>query len=346
MQLIDNESFMKYIGYLIPVLILSSCTTLFFGQDPSGKNLETYEYLTSAIDERYALFDIKEVDWELAKSEYRNLMSDSLTDQELLKVMGHLIGNLEDGHTNIYGQFDYSRYWDWYLDYPSNFDFELIERHYLNKNYWRTGPFFHTEIDSIAYVYYGSFSPLISGKQLNYLLDKIAPMKGVVFDIRNNGGGKLLNVKILMSAFADTTRVTHDFYFKTGAGKDDFTEKVNYTIKPHKKAFNKKPVVVLTNRKSYSGATFFPAGMRVFPHVTIMGDHTGGGGGVPYHFELPNGWIFRLSATRTIDSRGKNIEPGILPDVEAFLDEKAADKGVDTVIEKAIVFIKKKNGEI
>ncbi len=336
---------MRIIVIFVPFVFLTSCASVFFGSDESGSNFESYDYLTKTIDARYSLFDIKDVDWELAKDEYRALINDSLSDQDFLKVMGHLIGNLEDGHTNIYGVFDYTRYWDWYLNYPSNYDPELIERHYLNKNYWRTGPFSHTIIDSIAYIYYGSFSTPISGKHLNFLLDRIAPMKGVVFDIRNNGGGKLSNVKRLLSAFADTTRVSHDFYFKNGPGKDDFSEPIKYKIKPHKKAFNKKPVVVLTNRKSYSAATFFPSGMQVFPHVTLMGDHSGGGGGVPYHFELPNGWIFRLSATRTIDSKGQNIEPGITPEIEAFLDEKAARKGVDTVIEKAIVFIKKQNEE-
>ena len=337
---------MRFLLFVVPMLFLASCASIFFGKDNTGSNLECYDFLTKTIDERYSLFDVKEVNWDLAKTEYRALMADSLSDQDMLKVLGHLIGNLEDGHTNIYGVFDFTRYWDWYLNYPSNYDSELIERHYLNRAYWQTGPFAHTIIDSIAYIRYSSFSPSISGKHLNFILDRIAPMKGVVFDIRNNGGGKLNNVKRLLSAFADTTRISHEFYFKNGPQKDDFTEPINYKIKPHKKAFNKKPVVVLTNRKSYSAATFFPSGMQVFPHVTIMGDHSGGGGGVPYHFELPNGWTFRLSTTKTIDSKGQNIEPGITPQIEAFLDRKVAEKGVDTVIEKAIVFIKKKNEEM
>ena len=107
---------MKYILPLISILFLGSCTTLFFGKDPTGSNFESFDHLTKTIDERYSLFDVKEADWELAKAEYRALITDSLNNQELLSVMGHLIGNLEDGHTNVYGQFDFSRYWDWYLD--------------------------------------------------------------------------------------------------------------------------------------------------------------------------------------------------------------------------------------
>ncbi len=322
---------------LVSLLFLcSSCARLFFGKD-AGKTIgESYDYLTETIDERYSLFDVKDVKWEDAKKEYRALLTDSMTNEDLLNVMGHLVGNLKDGHTNVYGGFNYSRYWDWYLDYPTNFDFEVIERNYLKKNHWRTGPFLHTIIDSVAYVYYGSFSPPISGKNLKHLMDRVRPMKGVIFDIRNNGGGKLNNVKKIASVFADSTRVIHDFYFKT---KDGFSEKIPYKIKAQKKRFT-KPVIVLTNRKSYSAATFFPSGMAAFPHIKVMGDHTGGGGGIPYFFELPNGWTFRASTTRTIDTKGRNIEPGIPPDIEVHIKPEDRAKGIDSIIEAALDLIR------
>jgi len=319
------------------LVFFSSCTTLFFGADPEKKLGESYDYLTETIDERYSLFEVKDGKWEAAKKEYRALLKDSMTNEELLNVMGDLVGTLKDGHTNVYGGFNYSRYWDWYLDYPTNFDYEIIERNYLKRDHWRTGPFLHSVIDSVAYVYYGSFSPSISGKALKHLMDRIRPMKGVIFDIRNNGGGKLNNVKKLASVFADTTRVIHDFYFKT---EDGFTEKIPYKIKATKKPF-KKPVIILTNRKSYSAATFFPSGMTVFPHVKIMGDDTGGGGGIPYFFELPNGWKFRASTTKTIDSKGRNIEPGIPPDIEVHMNPEDRAKGKDSIIEAALELILK-----
>ncbi|MCB0662395.1 MAG: hypothetical protein KDC24_06630 [Saprospiraceae bacterium] len=99
-------------------------------------------------------------------------------------------------------------------------------------------------------------------------------------------------------------------------------------------------MVILTNRKSYSAATFFPALMSAYPHVTIMGDTTGGGGGIPYHLELPNGWNFRLSTTITKDAQGRNIELGIPPDKLVSLDKEKANEGIDSVIEAALAHIK------
>ena len=66
-----------------------------------------------------------------------------------------------------------------------------------------------------------------------------------------------------------------------------------------------------------------------------MGDHSGGGGGIPFHFELPNGWGFRISTTRTVDRTGYNVEPGIEPDIAVSLDAEELKKGKDSIIEAA-----------
>ncbi|MEZ5056677.1 MAG: S41 family peptidase [Saprospiraceae bacterium] len=324
-------------------ILLTSCSRLFFGPDPEGSPIESFEYLKEEVGQRYSLFETKNLDWESISATYESQIKDSMSSEELLEVLGAYLGELQDGHVNIYTDFDYSRNWDWYLDYPSNFDMEIIERNYLGKRHWRTGPFFHTIIDSIAYVYYGSFSTPIAGKYLNALLERIEPCKGLVFDIRNNGGGKLNNVKMLASRFADTTRVPLQFYFKSGPGKDDFAGPFDYKIKPSTKTTFTKPIVILTNRKSYSAATFFPALMSAYPHVTIMGDTSGGGGGIPYHLELPNGWNFRISTSITKDAQGRDIELGIPPDVEVSLDPLAVQIGRDNIIETAFQYIQDKN---
>jgi hypothetical protein len=325
---------------LLFLILLTSCSRLFFGPDPEGTPRESFEYLKEEVGQRYSLFGTRNLDWESISATYESQIRDSMSGEELLEVLGAYLGELQDGHVNIYTNWDYSRNWDWYLDYPSNFDMEIIERNYLGKKHWRTGPFLHTIIDSIAYVYYGSFSTPIAGKYLNALIERITPCKGLVFDIRNNGGGKLNNVKLLATKFADTTSVPLQLYFKSGPGKEDFAGPFDYRIKPSEKKKFTKPIVILTNRKSYSAATFFPALMSSYPHVTIMGDRSGGGGGIPYHLELPNGWNFRISTTITKDAQGRDIELGIPPDVEVSLDPLAVQIGRDNIIEEALQLIR------
>jgi C-terminal processing protease CtpA/Prc len=79
--------------------------------------------------------------------------------------------------------------------------------------------------------------------------------------------------------------------------------------------------------------------MRNFPNVTIVGDSTGGGLGAPTGAELPNGWGYRFSASRTLSPDGQNYEDGIPPNVVVNLNNADVQKGFDTIIEKAIAII-------
>ena len=66
----------------------------------------------------------------------------------------------------------------------------------------------------------------------------------------------------------------------------------------------------------------------------VGGDESGGGGGVPVSFELPNGWKFRISATRTYLPDGYNIEKGIEPDIYQTTGPAEELQGIDAIIEK------------
>ena len=57
--------------------------------------------------------------------------------------------------------------------------------------------------------------------------------------------------------------------------------------------------MLLINRHSYSATNDFVNAMRYFPNVTLVGDKTGGGSGLPFSSELPNGWGVRFSASPT-----------------------------------------------
>ncbi|MEM9930103.1 MAG: S41 family peptidase, partial [Bacteroidota bacterium] len=131
--------------------------------------------------------------------------------------------------------------------------------------------------------------------------------------------------------------------------KTDSTE----TIRPKRRAnrwavpdttgsWQQKPIVVLVGRQTYSAANFTAAFLSTLPHVTLIGDRTGGGGGVPVSFELPNGWKFRLSATRTYLPDGTDIEMGIEPDIYQATGYEEALEGKDAILERALTFLAKK----
>ena len=70
-----------------------------------------------------------------------------------------------------------------------------------------------------------------------------------------------------------------------------------------------------------------------------MGDQTGGGSGLPFFSELPNGWSVRFSACPMFDADGNQIEFGIQPDIYVSLDSADVASGSDTMIEAARHFL-------
>ena len=96
-----------------------------------------------------------------------------------------------------------------------------------------------------------------------------------------------------------------------------------------------KPVCVLTNRHVFSAANEFTMYMKALPLVTIVGDHTGGGAGMPFNSSLPNGWMVRFSTVPMYDAQWQSCEFGIEPDVKVQLLDSDVLKGEDTIIETA-----------
>ena len=88
-----------------------------------------------------------------------------------------------------------------------------------------------------------------------------------------------------------------------------------------------------------SSANDFANVMKAIPTVTLVGDTTGGGGGLPFVSELPNGWFVRFSSAPTLDAQLKHIESGVAPDICLQMDEADLKKGVDTYIEFARKYI-------
>ena len=75
--------------------------------------------------------------------------------------------------------------------------------------------------------------------------------------------------------------------------------------------------------------------MRTLPLVTIIGDRTGGGSGLPFSSELPNGWSVRFSACPSFDTEMRHTEFGIEPDIRVEMNDEDRAKGLDTIIETA-----------
>ncbi|WP_347159808.1 carboxy terminal-processing peptidase [Pontibacter chitinilyticus] len=106
---------------------------------------------------------------------------------------------------------------------------------------------------------------------------KAAGMKGLVLDLRNNGGGSLADAVQMSGLFIDKGPIVQ---VKTATGKavvlDDRDPQVQYD----------GPLVILVNSNSASASEILAAAMQDYNRAVIMGTPTYGKGTVQQFFEL------------------------------------------------------------
>lgn len=276
-----------------------------------------FDVLAETVGSRYCFFEEKDIDWDALCSEYRGQITDSTSYIELFFIMSDLLDNLHDGHVNLISSFNTSYYKKWWTDYPQDFNMRTLEEYYLNFGGLSTSGMRYAMMtrDSVGYIYYPSFSSPIGETNLDYVLALLHNSHGLIIDIRDNGGGLLTNVPTLVSRFIDHEVVGGYIRHKTGPGHNDFSEPYEFKYKPcdKERISYSGPITVLTNRSCYSAANDFVAVMKTLPQVEIVGARTGGGGGLPFSSELPNGWSIRFSASPINDPYDRPTEDGIDP---------------------------------
>lgn len=323
-----------YIFCLIP-LFISCVDEEEFADTPQG-NMEA---LWKIIDEHYCFLDYKQqkygLDWDAVHQKYKERVKGSLTRKQQFEVLCDMLGELRDGHVNLSAAHDIGRYWSWFEDYPTNFSDTLIRR-YMGTDYQiASGISYKILDDNIGYIRYESFSDPIGEGNLNEALSHMILCRGLIIDIRSNGGGMLTNAEKLAARFCQEKTLVGYYQHKTGPGHQDFSNREARYLEPSANVRWNKPAIVLTNRRVYSAANEFAVYMKTLPNVRLVGDHTGGGAGMPFSSSLPCGWTVRFSAVPMYDAQGESAEFGIEPDYNVQQTDEDFAKGKDTLIEFA-----------
>lgn len=302
-----------------------------FDNTPHGN----FEALWTILDEHYCFFDYKNIDWNHIKTNYQALVTNTMNNDELFDLLAEMLSELHDGHVNLIAAHDVSRYWNWHEDYPTNFNKD-IQKKYLGKDYAIAGGFKYTMLeDSVGYIYYGSFSSNFSDANLSEIVKRMEICKGIVFDVRDNGGGNLTNADRICARFFNEKTCIGYISHKIGKKHTDFSELFPQYVKPYDGIRYQKPIVLLANRSCYSAANYFVNIMKYAPNCTVIGDQTGGGSGLPFSSELPNGWAVRFSASPMFNAEKEHIEFGVQPDIRLDLKSEDIRNKKDTYIEMA-----------
>ncbi|MDR2475797.1 MAG: S41 family peptidase, partial [Bacteroidales bacterium] len=256
---ITNILIIKYLFCrIIPFFLFSGCFFSCVPEDKYDTSPQTnFDALWKILDERYCFFETKGVDWQAVYRKYQQHIRTNMSDEALFDVLATMLAELKDGHVNLSTPFNIARYHEWYSGFPDNFDAK-IQRAYLGNDYnMASGMRYRILDDNVGYLYCGDFSNVIGAGNVDWMIYTFSICRGMIIDVRNNGGGLLSNVETLASRYTNKRILTGYTRYKTGKGHDDFSAPQARYLEPASRIRFQKPVVVLTNRHCFSATNEF-----------------------------------------------------------------------------------------
>lgn len=184
--------------------------------------------------------------------------------------------------------------------------------------------------NGIAYVSLASFSDS-STKELHAALEELMAQdpKGLIFDLRNNGGGYLTTAIDVGSEFIKEGLITYEM-FGDGTREDyEATGKgLAYDI----------PMVVLVNQYSASASEVVAGALQDYGRAQLVGVTSYGKGTVQNWIALSDEeGAIRVTIARWNTPNGRNVSgTGLTPDVTVEISEDDMAAGKDPQLDKAI----------
>lgn len=154
-------------------------------------------------------------------------------------------------------------------------------------------------------------------------------LRGIILDLRSNGGGDPVGVAELLSAFVHSKIWSYDL---DRDGKRLANQTEDSVPLLH------QPLVVLTDRRCFSACEAFTGAVRDLGLGKIVGMRTGGKvAGRAYGYSLDDGSVLVITVVREVGAKGERIDGiGVAPDYIVPLSAEALSAGHDAEIEKAI----------
>jgi len=168
---------------------------------------------------------------------------------------------------------------------------------------------------NIGYIELRGFASAdIAGEAIAAAMSLVSHSDALIIDLRRNGGGDPATVALMSSyLFAERTHL-NDMYWREGNRTEQFWTQ---DWVPGKRFDAKKPVYVLTSRRTFSGAEEFSYNLKNLKRATLVGETTGGGAHpgdmvkVAPHFQvfIPGGRA--ISPITKTNWEGTGVEPDV-----------------------------------
>lgn len=185
-----------------------------------------------------------------------------------------------------------------------------------------------TESGAIAVVEINQFGSETT-VEVREALRKLAAtdLKGLIIDLRNNGGGYLNGAVDISSMFLSSGKVV-------SVERRDGEPQRHYV--DGRPILPSLPLVVLINEATASASEILAGALQDHGRATIVGAKSFGKGTVQEVIDLPGGGSLRVTAARWLTPNGRNLgKEGVTPDVVVERTRQDIETGKDPQMEKA-----------
>lgn len=151
-----------------------------------------------------------------------------------------------------------------------------------------------------------------------------AGAKGLIIDLRNNGGGMLTTVVSIADTLLPKGNILTIKSEKTGANQIFDSDDLFIDI----------PLCVIVNQNSASASEVLAGALKDHKRATLVGEKTYGKGVVQSMINFDDGSAFKVTTSKYYTPSGECIDQkGIIPDVEIALEEEYKHYSVDLIPE-------------
>lgn len=301
--------------------------------------VKNFELFWHTINDLYAFFPERQINWQQAYQQYAPQVNDHLTDEALFGIFSEMLADFNDSHTTLEAEIN-----------GEAFDFSAAPANAISE-YAAEAETAKEDVVSEMRESSLELMQLYAGKELTQASEE-QPLWWTKSDDNvgyimlsalggfNGDDGKVAEdfsqakaaFEVMMADLADTDAIIIDNRFNGGGYDDIGSELVRYFLKKpqavlQKQAKNRlattdltrlnltpavttysKPVFLINSALSVSAAETFSIMMKNLPQVTLLGEASNGALSDMLQITLPNGWLLTLSNERYLDMQGNSYE--------------------------------------
>jgi C-terminal processing protease CtpA/Prc len=296
------------------------------------------------MDERYVFFEEKSVDWDSVYQVWHPRFEKIQSDSVALNAFDSILDYINDKHISITSNHNEISEIFW-KNYTTTVSFGKT---YITYHFSNIKQYPHIQVaqlnDSIVYIRILPNFKNSSGTDIN--INDYNFSNGLIVDLRDCTGGSTSGLGICDLFFKGEKTILYT-QAKQGKGDNNFTDPLPWKLQGKGIISDDIPLVVLINNNTFSMGNAMASVLKDITTSKLIGEKTGGGGGVVRGVLLPSGWRLILTTTKFYNLSHQQIEDGIIPDIEVrrsqdFWCEIHEETGEDPQLERGIEELKKR----